>query len=101
MLRLMNVDLGFKLPIHRKGFFGNQEIQTLRVLKQRLGFTLLEMPRKRFLTEKAGEVADYSSLSPKLIYLAVRNLTLIICAYRGQSHKVYILKELLFGGLCS
>lgn len=68
------------------------------MLKQRLGFTLLEMPRKRFLTEKAAEVADYSSLSPKLIYLAVRNLTLIICAYRGQSHKIYILKELLFAG---
>ena len=26
LLRLMNVALGFKLSIHRKGFFGNQEI---------------------------------------------------------------------------
>lgn len=68
LLRLMNVELGFKLSIHRKGFFGNQEILDT-LLKERLGFALLEMARKRFLTEKATEVGDYSSLSPKLTFI--------------------------------
>lgn len=43
--------------------------QTLGVLKQRLDFSLLEMSQKRFLTEKAAEVANYSSLFRKLKFI--------------------------------
>lgn len=95
----MNVALGFKLSIHRKGFFGNQEILDTEGAKAETSFRPLRDATKEISHWKGNRSSWLLKSFPKTyIYLAVRHLTLSICAYRGQSHKVYILKELLFAG---